>query len=210
MACESLGTLQAFKQQFLTRFEGTDEGEVTTYLGCELIRDRAKRTILFRQATPLEAGVRLTKEDSPEVADPVLHHRYSWIPGHISFLVTMTHCDLAFAYAELSKFVQCPGPVHLKAAERVLQYLRGTFEDWITYIDPGPSRQNLLMGWVDSDYASDPDTRKSVTGYVLSLNNAPVSWKAKRQDCVTLSSTEAEYVAASMAGQEVVYLWAIL
>eukprot|EP00961_Rhodomonas_salina_P173119 2334459-Rhodomonas_salina.5 len=56
----------------------------------------------------------------------------------------------------------------------------------------------------------DPDTRKSVTGYVLSLNNAPISWKAKRQDCVTLSSTETEYVAASMAGQEVVYLWAIL
>eukprot|EP00961_Rhodomonas_salina_P226567 3063584-Rhodomonas_salina.1 len=66
------------------------------------------------------------------------------------------------------------------------------------------------MGWVDSDYASDPDTSKSVTGYVLSLNNAPVSWKAKRQDCVTLSSAEAEYVAASMAGQEVVYLRAML
>eukprot|EP00961_Rhodomonas_salina_P100373 1349740-Rhodomonas_salina.1 len=59
-------------------------------------------------------------------------------------------------------------------------------------------------------YASDPDTTKSVTGYVLSLNNTPVSWKAKRQDCVTLSSAEAEYVAASMAGQEVVYLRAIL
>eukprot|EP00961_Rhodomonas_salina_P026058 352081-Rhodomonas_salina.1 len=114
----------------------------------------------------------------------------------------MTHCDLAFAYAELSKFGQCPGPVHLKAAERTLQYLRGTFEDGITYSNPGPSRQNRLMGWVNSDYASDPDTRKSVTGYVLSLDNTPVSWKAKRQDCVNLSSAEAEYVAASMAGQE--------
>eukprot|EP00961_Rhodomonas_salina_P064182 862938-Rhodomonas_salina.1 len=109
----------------------------------------------------------------------------------------MTHCDLALAYAELSKFVQCPGPVlHLKAAERVLQYLCGTFEDRITYRDPGPSWLNQLMSWVDSDYASDPNTRKSVTGYVLSLNNEPVSWKAKRQDCVTLSSAEAEYVAA--------------
>eukprot|EP00961_Rhodomonas_salina_P120826 1626122-Rhodomonas_salina.1 len=42
------------------------------------------------------------------------------------------------------------------------------------------------------------------------MNNAPVSWKAKRQDCVTLSSVEAEYVAASMAGQEVIYLLAML
>eukprot|EP00961_Rhodomonas_salina_P259555 3507257-Rhodomonas_salina.1 len=52
--------------------------------------------------TPLEAGVRLSKVDLPEVADPVLHRRYRGITGHISFLVTMTCCDLAFAYAELS------------------------------------------------------------------------------------------------------------
>eukprot|EP00961_Rhodomonas_salina_P198187 2674014-Rhodomonas_salina.1 len=122
----------------------------------------------------------------------------------------MTRCDLAFAYAELSKFVQCPGANHLKAAERVLQYLRGTYELGLTYGGSGPTRTNVLHAWVDSDYASDPDTRKSVTGYVLSMNGAPVSWKAKRQDCVTLSSAEAEYVAASMCGQEVVYLRAML
>eukprot|EP00961_Rhodomonas_salina_P096069 1291904-Rhodomonas_salina.1 len=92
MACESLTTLQAFKTEFLTCFKGTDEGEVTMYLGCELIRNRADRMILFRQAayarkilqlygawdkaavkTPLEEGVRLSKADSPEVADPELH-----------------------------------------------------------------------------------------------------------------------------------------
>eukprot|EP00961_Rhodomonas_salina_P084642 1136999-Rhodomonas_salina.1 len=50
MACESTETMAAFKKAFLTRFEGTDEGEVTTYLGCELIRDRVARTIVFRQA----------------------------------------------------------------------------------------------------------------------------------------------------------------
>eukprot|EP00961_Rhodomonas_salina_P044210 593875-Rhodomonas_salina.2 len=229
MACESQDMLTAFKKEFLTRFEGTDEGEVTTYLGCELIRDRTARTIIFRQAvyakkilqlygawdkhsvkTPLQPGTRLTKEDSPQIADPVLHRRYRGITGHLSFLVTMTRCDLAFAYAELSKFVQLPGQVHLTAAEHVLQYLCGTFEEGLVYSDPGTARRNRLEGWVDSDYASDPDTRKSVTGYVLSLNNAPVSWKAKRQDCVTLSSAEAEYVAVSMCGQEVIYLRALL
>eukprot|EP00961_Rhodomonas_salina_P081845 1100360-Rhodomonas_salina.1 len=79
------------------------------------------RTITFRQSvyackilqiygawdkpavkTPLEAGTRLTKEDLPEFVDPALHHRYQGITGHLSFLVTMTRCDLAFAYAELS------------------------------------------------------------------------------------------------------------
>jgi hypothetical protein len=230
MATESLVTMQKFKEAFLTRFEGTDEGEVTTYLGCELVRDRATRTIIFRQSvyaqkvlqiygcwdnvtpvsTPLQPGVRLSMADAPDVVDPELHRRYRGITGHISFLVTMTRCDLAFAYSELSKFLHCPGPVHLQAAERVLHYLRGTYEDGLVYSDPGPKRRNVLAGWVDSDYASDPDNRKSVTGYVLSMNNAPVSWKAKRQDCVTLSSAEAEYVAASMCGQEVVYLRAML
>ena len=64
--------------------------------------------------------------------------------------------------------------------------------------------------WRDPDYASDPDTRRSVSGYVLSLNGGPVSWKSKRQSCVTLSSAEAEFVAASYCGQEVLYLRAIL
>eukprot|EP00961_Rhodomonas_salina_P174121 2347864-Rhodomonas_salina.2 len=158
------------------------------------VGSRQNRTIVFRQAvyarkilqlygawdgptvkTPLEAGVRLSKADSPEVADPVLHRRYSGITGHLSFLVMMTRCNLAFAYAELSKFVQLPWPEHLKAAEWVLHFLQGNCEDWLTYSYPGPYCRNRLLGWVDSDYVSDPDTRKSVTGYVLSLNNAPIS-----------------------------------
>ena len=68
----------------------------------------------------------------------------------------------------------------------------------------------MLEGWVDSDCAADPDTRRSVTGYVMSLNGGPVSWKAQRQACVTLSSSEAEFVAASMCSQEVIYLRALL
>ena len=94
--------------------------------------------------------------------------------------------------------MQSPGEAHLQAAERVLRYLRGTFEDGITYYNTGCRKRNVLYGWVDLDYASDPDTCKSVTGYVISMNGRPVLWKPKRQDCVTLSSAEAEYVAASM------------
>eukprot|EP00961_Rhodomonas_salina_P249090 3366672-Rhodomonas_salina.1 len=109
MACESLTMLQAFKTKFLTHFEGTDEAEVTTYLGCKLIRNRADRTILFRQAAyaskilqlycawdkqAVKTGVLLSKADSPKVADPELHCRYRGITGHLSFLITMTRCNL--------------------------------------------------------------------------------------------------------------------
>eukprot|EP00961_Rhodomonas_salina_P266099 3596715-Rhodomonas_salina.1 len=127
MACKSIDTLEHFKTAFLTRFEGTDEGDLTTYLGGELIRDRQNSTITYRQSvyarkilqiygawdkpavkTPLEAGTRLSKADSPSYVDPALHQQYSRITGHLLFLVTMKLCDLVFAYAELSKFVQAP------------------------------------------------------------------------------------------------------
>ena len=117
--------------------------------------------------------------------------------GCLSFLVNMTRPDLAFAYSELSKFVHAPGPVHLPAAERVLSYLRGTYNEVITYCDPGEDRRNKFTGWVDSDFAADPDTCKSMTGYLFSLNGGAVSWPSSRQGGVTLSSAEAEFVAAS-------------
>ena len=77
----------------------------------------------------------------------------------------MTRPDLAFTYSQLSKFVQSPGPIHLAAAERALAYLRGTYMEGITYYDPGAKTRNKLIGWVDSDFAADPDSRKSMTGY---------------------------------------------
>jgi hypothetical protein len=132
------------------------------------------------------------------------------IAGCLSYLVNMTRPDLAFTYAQLSKFVKTPGPVHLAAAERALAYRRGIYNEDITYCDPGEERRDKLTGWVDSDFATDPDTRKSMTGYLFSLNGGAVSWRRSRQGGVTLSNAEAEFVAASQAGQEAVYLRALL
>eukprot|EP00961_Rhodomonas_salina_P034191 460270-Rhodomonas_salina.1 len=151
----------------------------------------------------LEPGKLLTKKDSPEFVDPALHQHYHGFVGHLSFLVQMTQPDLVFAFSELSKFVQSPGQAHWKAALRTLQYLWGTYDKGITYSDPGPEQRDCIKGWVDLDYAADPDTHSSVTRYVLSMNNGPVSWRSKRQSCTTLSSqAEAEFVAASICCQE--------
>lgn len=161
--------------------------------------------------TPLEPGTRLTSKDSPQQVDPVLHCRYRGIVGHLSYLVALTRPVLAFAYSELSKFVQFPGPLtSRRQRERCsILWARTTSGSPIRILDT-VLRRNVLEGWVDSYYASDPDTRRSVTGFVMSLNNGPVAWKAKRQSCVTLSSSEAEFVAASMCRQEVIYIRAIL
>jgi hypothetical protein len=228
ICCKSTATMSRFKQELLTRLQGTDEGEVKEYLGCEVIRDRAARTGKLVQAgyaervlrtfgmwdcnpvlTLLDPNVRLTKRDSPEVVDPRLHRRMRSIVGCLSSLVNMAP-DLAFTYSQLSKFVQSSGPVHLAAAEQALVYLRGTYNEGTTYCNPGEERRNKLTGWVDSDCAADPDTRKSMTGYLFSLNGGAVSWRSSRQGGVTLSSAEAEFVSASQAGQEAVYLRAVL
>jgi hypothetical protein len=134
-----------FKAHMLDRFIDTDEGEVTEYLGCELVRDRKARTGQLIQAgyaervlrvfnmwecnpvaTPLDPNVRLSKLDCPDVVDPLVHRKYGSIVGCLSYLVNMTRPDLAFSFSQLSKFLQCPGDAHLVAAYRVLTYVKGT------------------------------------------------------------------------------------
>ena len=92
------------------------------------------------------------------------------------------------------------------AAEHVLCYLRGTWNQTIRYSRDSHDNPNVLWGWVDADWAGDTDTRRSHTGYVLMMNVGPISWNSRRQDNVSLSTSEAEFVAASQSGQETVYL----
>ena len=84
----------------------------------------------------------------------------------------------------------------------------------MNFDDTGIGKRNLLSGRLDSDFASDIDTRRSrdwpLRDSLLSLNGSPISWKAARQGGVTLSSSEAEFVDASQAGKEVLYLRALL
>ena len=97
----------------------------------------------------------------------------------------------------------------MDAALHVLRYLRGTYDQAILYqhVD---TLADTLWGWVDSDWAADVGSRRSHTGYIIMLNGGAVSWKSRRQDCVSLSTSEAEYVAASQCGQEVYYMREIL
>ena len=117
----------------------------------------------------------------------------------------MTRPDLSWPYFEISKYLQFPGIAHMEVAEHVLQYLRDTWNESITYTC-GSRNPNELWGWVDADWAGDTDTRRSHTGYILMMNGGPISWKSRRQDHVSLSTSEAELVAASQAGQEALYL----
>jgi hypothetical protein len=137
------------------------------------------------------------------------HEVYRNMVGSLLYLACWTWPDIAFAVSELSRFVSSPGQFHMAAVKHLIRYLQGSRELGITYSKPsndGPMNQpNILWGFVDSDWAGCPDSRRSTTGFTLMLNGAAVAWKSTRQSVVALSSAEAEFMAASALVQEVIY-----
>eukprot|EP00961_Rhodomonas_salina_P075207 1009566-Rhodomonas_salina.1 len=103
-----------------------------------------------------------------------------------------------------------PGPEHIAAAKRILQYLKGTKTKKLTYTRQSSDMANCLYCYADSAHAGDQDTCRSVTGYVVMLNGAAVSWQSMRQQVTALSTAEAEYYAVSIAGTDVTYMHRIM
>ena len=95
-----------------------------------------------------------------------------------------------------------PGKEHWEAIKWILRYLVGTVDTGLYY---GGSKIKL-QGYVDSDLAGDIDSRRSTTGYVFTLGSAAVSWVSQLQKIVSISTTEAEYVAATEACKEMVWM----
>ncbi|XP_031285748.1 exopolygalacturonase-like [Pistacia vera] len=118
---------------------------------------------------------------------------YANVIGSIMYAMISTRPDLSFSMSLLSRFMSNPRSEHWSALKWVLRYINGTSHIGLEYC----KRYNSLdlVGFVDSDFAGDKDTRKSTTAYVFTLGGNCVSWKSQLQPIVALSSTEAEYVA---------------
>jgi len=97
--------------------------------------------------------------------------------------------------------------LHLQAAKRVLRYLKRTVDYGIFYKKNGNKQ---LVAFIDSDYAGDIEDKKSTTGYVFMMSGGAVSWSSKKQPIVTLSTTEAEFVAAAACACQAVWMGRIL
>lgn len=139
---------------------------------------------------------KLNTEDGEPLDDP---SNYRMVVGKLNYL-TNTRPDLSFAVQSLSRFMQEPRTPHFKAMEHVLKYIKGTEGQGILMkvIDT-----ISLQAFSDSDWASCPVTRRSITGHLVLLGNSPISWKSKKQSTVSKSSTEAEYRAMSQATSEI-------
>jgi hypothetical protein len=114
-----------------------------------------------------------------------------------------TRPDICFAVNTLSQFMVEPRRVHWVAAKHVLRYLRGTVEYGLSYIQGDGVK---LMGFTDADWAGNTVDRKSTSGCCFSLGSGVVSWFSRKQKSVALSSAEAEYMAASLAACEAIWL----
>ena len=105
------------------------------------------------------------------------------------------------SYTVPSKYLNGPTDTHMKHAKHLLIYLYTTRKNGITY-GRDKSLNGYIYGMSDSDFAGDIDNRKSQTGWVFMYNGGAISWRSYQQNCVALSTPEAEYLAASNAAKE--------
>ena len=107
--------------------------------------------------------------------------------------LTASRPDLMFVVSLLSRLMSRPTEMHLQVGKRVMRYIKGTADFGIFYRKQDNEK---LMAFTNNDYAGDLDDQRSTSGYVFLLGRGVVSWASKKQPIVTLSTTEAEYVAA--------------
>ena len=135
-----------------------------------------------------------------------LIREYQQLIGALLYLAAWTRPDITFVVNQAAKFMSNLGPSHMIAAKRILRYLKGTAGMGITYTCRSDTKANLIWGFADADHAGDPDTRRSVTGYVMLMNGGAILWSSTQQAIVALSSSEAEFYAASNSGCDAAYL----
>ena len=126
---------------------------------------------------------------------------YQELVGALLFLTAISRPDISFEVSRATQFMSNHGEDHWKAAKRILRYLKGTISQGIWF----NGKDLELRAYADADYAANPDTRKSTSGFVLTLSSGPVTWAARSQKSVAQSTTEAEYIALADCIKDVIW-----
>jgi len=148
-------------------------------------------------STPMENGLKLSKS---EIKDETLP--YQKLIGSLLYLSTTSRPDISFAVSYLSQFNNCYQKEHWNAAKRVLRYLQGTKDLGLLFKKTG----KYIKGSADADWAGCTIDRRSYSGYCFIYAGTVISWEAKKQKTVSLSTAEAEYTAISEATKEALHL----
>ncbi|KAH9681306.1 hypothetical protein KPL71_026926 [Citrus sinensis] len=216
----SLKMVQEFKKSMLDEFEMTDLGLMKYFLGIQVkqprgkiffcqekyVEDLLKKFHMFKckpAPTPMGLNEKLKHDEKEEKADARI---YRSLVGSLIYL-TNSRPDILHSVSVLSRFMNDPRKSHYIAAKRILRYLQGTKKQGIMYEKEDNCK---LVGFTDSDWAGSLDDRKSTSGYLFCLGTNVISWSSRKQKSVALSSTEAEYIAATESACEAVWLGRIL
>jgi hypothetical protein len=219
----STKAMQIAKRDISQTFEVTDLGDPKKLVGIEITRDRKNKRITITQTKYIEAILaKYGLQDANPVRTPLDSHtklepgepeqgnrsnNYASLIGSANFSAVATRPDISFAVNRLASFTANPTMCHWTAIKRVLRYLAGTKDKGITYSKPASNinLKNLILGYSDASFASNYDCT-SVSGYVFTIAGGAITWGSKKQNVVSLSSTEAEYICLSDAAREAIWL----
>ena len=217
-------SLQSVKEWLLKNFSMKDLGEAAYILGVKIYRDRSNKFLGLSQSTyidkmlkkysmdqskkgylPMSHGIYLSKDMCPKT-DVEVHNMqnvpYASVVGSIIYAMMCTRPDVSYALSVTNKFQANPGESHWKAVKNILKYLRRTKNLFLIY--GGAELQ--VRRFTDASFQSDKDDCKSQSSYIFTLNGGVVSWKSSKQVTTTDSTTEAEYIAASEAAKEAIWI----
>ena len=165
---------------------------------CKLVKD------------PIPIRVRLYVEQCPktkEEEEDMPHVPYASAIGILMYAMVCTRPNIAHVMGVLRKYMSKLGKEHWTTIKRVFRYLCGNTDHAIYYQERvGLDRVLDVHGFVDVDYAGDLDHRKYTSGYVFDLFGGAINWMSKKQAILALSNTKFEYMEATHASKEVVWL----
>jgi hypothetical protein len=214
----SRANIEAFKKEMMRSFSMSYLGLLSYYLGIQ-VDQKEGQTTLYQGAytlkileqvgmkgynscqVPMENRLRLRKNDKIELVDKT---KYRSIVGSLRYLVN-TRPDIAYVVGIVSRYMEEPGAGHWAAVKQILRYMAGTMNFGCVYKKLSLT-EPMLVGFSDSDLASDVDDRKSTSGSMFLLGTSLVTWASQKQRVVALSSCEAEYIASASVACQGIWL----
>ena len=170
-------------------------------------------TILFRFSIydskkwffPFRHGIALSKDQCAKTPDEIERMKavpYASTVGSIMYAMFCTRPDICFVVDVDGRYQFNPKQERWTVVKYILKYLKKTQDLMLVY----QVHSLVPLGYKDSDFQSDRDSKKSFSGYVFSLGDETISWKIIKQSCIDDSTMEAKYVAASEVAKETVSL----
>ena len=220
IASDDMNAVTHIKALLHAAFTIKDLGELKFFLGLEVARSKTGINLCQKKytldllkdtafldskpaSTPMLPETRLSKEGGTPLEDITSYRK---IIGKLQYLTT-TRPDISFAVQQLAQFLDCPTTLHLTAANRVLRYLKGSIGQGLFF---SATSSLSLQAFSDSDWGTCVDTRRSITGYCILLGSSLVSWKTKKRQTISRSSSKAEYRALAATVCEIQWIHYLL